>query len=80
MFLCDVTVITDEQRVAFKFYVKAGKSESETLQMIHNTCGCSALSHTRVHQWYTCFCASKEEVKDSARSGCPFTAGMDGKY
>ena len=78
--MCDVTVTMDELRVAFKFCVKAGvKVCSETLQIIRNVCGCSALSHTHIHQWYTCFCESKVDVKDSARSSRPFTEGMDQK-
>ena len=69
----------DEQRVAFKFCIKAGKSVSETLQMIHNACGCSTLHHTHIHQCYTCFCESREDVKDGASSGHSFTAGVDEK-
>jgi hypothetical protein len=41
-----------DQRLAMKFRFKAGKSATETLQMVNAAYGDQALSHSNVFQWY----------------------------
>jgi hypothetical protein len=41
-----------EQRLAIKFCFKAGKSVTETLQMVNAAYGDYALSRSNVFQWY----------------------------
>jgi len=45
-----VTLITSSQTLAVEFCTKAGKSASETLQMIQNGSGSSALSRSKAYR------------------------------
>jgi len=53
-----------EQRLAIKFCFKAGKSVTETLQMVNAAYGDQALSRLNVFQWY-----GREDIEDDPRSG-----------
>jgi len=55
-----------EQRLAIKFCFKAGKSATETLQMVNAACGDQALSRSNVFRWY-----GREDTEDDPRSGRP---------
>jgi hypothetical protein len=48
-FLCVLAVIIGDQRVGIAFCIKASKSATQTLQMIQNAYGSSALSHSKVY-------------------------------
>jgi len=55
-----------EQRLAIKFRFKAGKSGTETLQMVNAAYVDQALSHSR---WYGRFHDGREDIEDDPRSG-----------
>jgi len=60
-----------EQWLAIKFCFKAGKSATETLQMINAAYGDEALSCSNVFQWYGWFHEGQEDIEDNPRSGQP---------
>jgi len=60
-----------EQRLAIKFCFKAGKSATETLQMVNATYGDQALSRLNVFRWYGRFRDRREDIEDDPRSGQP---------
>jgi len=74
---CLVIGITEEQRVAIKSCVKAGKSAVEMIELINKAYGSTAMSRANVYQWYTHFRDGREDMKDDARSGRPSTARTD---
>ena len=49
---CLVIGVMDEQRVAIKFCVKAGKSAVETIELINKVYGSAAMSRAIVYRWY----------------------------
>jgi hypothetical protein len=53
-----------EQCVCIKFYVKLGKSTTETLEMLHEAFGEHSLSRTAVFEWHSRFKAGHVSVKD----------------
>ena len=67
----------EEQRVAIKFCVKAGKSAEEAIKRIDKAYGSAAMSHANVYRWYARFRDGREDVKDDARGGRPSTARTD---
>ena len=60
-----------EQRLAIKFCFKAGKSATETLQMVNAACGDQALSHSNVFRWHGRFREGRETLKTT-----PGVAGL----
>jgi len=52
---CLVIVVMEEQRVAIKFCVKAGKSAVETVELINKAYGSAAMSRANVYRWYARF-------------------------
>ena len=60
-----------EQRLVIKFCFKAGKSATETLQMVNAACGDQALYHSNVFRCYGRFCDVREDIEDDPRSGRP---------
>ena len=60
-----------EQRLVIKFCFKAGKSVTETLQVVNAAYGNQALSHSNVFQWYGRFRNGQEDTEDDPRSGRP---------
>jgi len=74
---CLVIGIMEEQRVAIKFCVKAGKSAVETIKLINKAYGSAAMSRAIVYRWYACFRDGRKDMKDNARSGRPSTARTD---
>ena len=67
----------EEQRVAIKFCVKAGRSAVEIIELINKAYGSVAMSRANVYRWYAHFRDGREDVKDDARSGRPSTARTD---
>jgi len=45
----------EEQRVAIKFCVKAGKSAVETIELINKAYGSAVMSCANVYWWYARF-------------------------
>ena len=74
---CLVIGVMEEQRVAIKFCVKAGKSAVETIELINKDYGSAATSRANVYRWYARFADGREDLKDDARSGRPSTASSD---
>jgi transposase len=60
-----------EQRLAIKYSFKAGKSETETLQMVNAAYGDQALSRSNVFPWYGRFRDGRQGTEDDPRSGRP---------
>jgi len=60
-----------EQRLAIKFCFKAGKSATETLQMVNAAYGDQALSRSNVFRWYGRFRDGREDTEDDPRSDRP---------
>jgi hypothetical protein len=48
-----------EQHVCIKFCVKLGKSDIETLEMLHEACGEHSLSRIAVFECPSCFMAGR---------------------
>ena len=70
---CLVIGVKEEQRVAIKFYVKAGKSAVEMIELINKAYGSAAMSHANVYRWYAGFRVGREDVKNDVISGRPST-------
>jgi len=60
-----------EQPLVIKFCFKAGKSATETLEMVNATYGDQALSRLSVFRWYGRFHDGREDTEDDPRSGRP---------
>ena len=60
-----------DQRLAIKLCFEAGKSATETLQMVNAAYGDQALSRSNVFRWYGLFRDGREEIEGDARSGRP---------
>jgi len=60
-----------EQQLAIKFYFKAGKSVTETLQMVNAAYGGQALSCSNVFRWYGRYHDGQEDIECDPRSGRP---------
>jgi hypothetical protein len=58
-----------EQRVCINFYVKLGKSSTETLEMFRETFGKHSLSRTAAFEWHSHFKVGRVSVEDDERSG-----------
>jgi hypothetical protein len=63
----------NEQRVAIKFYFKAGLSATETLVLVRvqKTYGNEALNRSNVFRWSSRFLDGRDLVEDDERSGRP---------
>jgi len=66
-----------EQRLAIKFCIKAGKSATETLQMVNAAYVDQALSRSNVFRWYGRFRDGREDIEDDPRIGLPTECGND---
>jgi hypothetical protein len=60
-----------EQRLAIKFYFKAGKSATETLLMVNAAYVDQALIRSNVFRWYGRFRYGEEDTEDDPRNGRP---------
>jgi hypothetical protein len=58
--------LSTEQRLAIEFCFKAGKSTTETLQMVKAAYGDQTLCRSNVFRWY-----GREDTEDDPRSGRP---------
>jgi hypothetical protein len=54
-----------------KFCFKAGKSATETLQMVNAADGDQALSHSNVFRWYGRLRNGRKDIEDDPKSGRP---------
>jgi len=60
-----------EQRLAIKFCFEAGKSGTETLQMVNFAYRDQALSRSNVFRWYGRFRDGREDTEDDPRNSRP---------
>jgi transposase len=61
----------NEQRVAIKFYFKAGLSATEILVLVQKAYGNKALNRSNVFRWYSRFRDGMELVEDDESGGRP---------
>jgi len=61
----------NENRVAIKFYFKAGLSATETLVLVQKACGNEALNRPNVFRGYSRFRNGRVLVEDDERGGRP---------
>jgi hypothetical protein len=54
--------MVNEQRVRIEFFVKLGKSATETLEILREAFGEHSLSRTAVSEWHSNFKASRMSV------------------
>lgn len=66
-----------EQRFAFKFSVKLGRTAMETVSIIKTAYKEAALSDRHVFRWHKAFLEGGVEVDDESCSGCPTTPRTD---
>ena len=66
-----------EQRAAVKFCFLLGKSATETVVVLKTAYGDSALSKTRVYEWFPRFKNGEMSIEDQPRSGRPTTSRSD---
>jgi hypothetical protein len=64
-------VRSDGERANIKFSFKAGKTATETFQLIKQAYGDNVLSCTRVFEWFSRFRGGRENLEDDELSGRP---------
>ena len=69
--------IVKSQRAAVKFCFLLGKSAAETIVMLKTAYGDSALSKTRVYEWFSRFKNGEMSIEGQPRSGRPATSRSD---
>jgi hypothetical protein len=67
----------NEQRIAIKFYFKAGLSATEILVLVQRAYGNEALNRSKVFRWYSRFRDGRELVEDDERGGRPKSTRTD---
>ena len=73
-FNCRMTI---EQRISIKFWVKLGKTATETLKMLRDADEDSSMSRTKVFEWHKRFMEGREDVEDDPKLGRPCTSTTD---
>jgi hypothetical protein len=63
--------MAEMNRVAIKFFFKAGLSATETLVLVQKANGNEALNRSYVFRWYSRFRDGRELVEDDDRGGRP---------
>ena len=66
-----------EQRTNIKFFVKLGKTPTETLDLLKAVFGEQAMSRTRVFEWHKRFSTGREDVDDDPRPERPSTSRIE---
>jgi len=66
-----------DQRICIKFCYKNGIKCSNVVEMLNIAFGESAMSKTRVYEWYKRFQEGREDVEDDERLGRPSTSTTD---
>jgi hypothetical protein len=76
LFILSVTDGKIKQHVCIKYFLKLGKSTTETLQMLCEAFGEHFLSQTVVFEWDSYFKAGRMSVENGEHSGPPSTGKM----
>jgi hypothetical protein len=63
--------MAEMNRVAIKFYFKAGLSATETLVLVQRAYGNEAMNRSNFFRWYSRFRDGRELVEDDERGGRP---------
>ena len=66
-----------DQRICIKFCVKNEIKCNKVCKMLTKTYGESAMSKTKVYEWYKRFQDGREDVEDDERPGRPSTSTTD---
>ena len=66
-----------DQRICIKFCVKNEIKCNKVSEMLTKAYGVSAMSKTRVYEWYKRFQDGREDVEDDERPGRPSTSTTD---
>ena len=66
-----------DQRICIKFGVKNEIKCNKVGEMLTKAYGESAMSKTRVHEWYKRFQDGREDVEDDERPGRPSTSTIE---
>ena len=66
-----------DQRICIKFCVKNEIKGNKVCEMLTKAYGESAMSKTRVYEWYKRFQDGREDVEDDERHGRPSTSATD---
>ena len=69
-----------EHRAAVKFCFLLGKSAAKTIVMLKTAYGDTALSKTRVYEWFSRFKNGEVSIEDQPRSGRPATSRSDENF
>jgi hypothetical protein len=69
---------SSEQRVAIKFCFKAGKTATETVEVVRAAYGDEALTRSNIFRWYRRLREGREDVQDDTRNGGPSGSRTDG--
>jgi transposase len=64
--------------VAIKFCFKAGKTATETVEMVCAAYGDDALTRSNIFRWYGRLREGREDVQDDPRSGRPSESPTNG--
>jgi histone-lysine N-methyltransferase SETMAR len=67
----------NEQRIAIKFYFKAGLSATEILVLVQKAYRNEALNRSKVFSWYTRFREGRELLEDDESGGRPKSTRTD---
>jgi len=59
-----------DQRICIKFCYKNGIKCSNVVEMLNIAFGESAMSKTKVYEWYKRFQEGREDIEDDERSHC----------
>jgi hypothetical protein len=57
------------EQVAIKLCFNAGKTATETVQMVGAAYGDETLTPSNIFHWYGWFCKGQEAIQDDSRSG-----------
>ena len=66
-----------DQRTCIKCCVKNEIKCNKVCEMLTKACAESAMSKTRVYEWYKRFQGGREDVEDDERPGRPSTSTTD---
>ena len=69
---------SSSEGVAIKFCFKAGKTSTETLEMVRAAYADEALTRSDIFRWYGRFHEGREDIQDDTRSGRPSESRADG--
>ena len=63
-----------EQRIILKFFVRLGKTLTETFKLLQEIYKDATVSRTRIFKWHKRFKEGREDVEDDPRSKRPTTS------